>query len=115
MLERGLTTWAEKADPTRSDCHGWSASPNFELFRTVLGIDSAAPRFARVSIRPFLGRLTAASGAIPHPAGEVAVSYALSPRGQLTADIALPSGIKGEFHWRGTRRELPPGRSTFDV
>jgi alpha-L-rhamnosidase len=50
MLNRGLTTWAETADPTtRSDCHAWSASPNYELFRTVLGIDSAAPGFRRVN------------------------------------------------------------------
>jgi alpha-L-rhamnosidase len=47
MLAHGLTTWAETADPTRSDCHAWGASPNYELFRTVLGIDSAAPGFAR--------------------------------------------------------------------
>ncbi|HZB44282.1 MAG TPA: hypothetical protein VE360_03520, partial [Pyrinomonadaceae bacterium] len=68
MLAQGLTTWAEIAEPgTRSDCHAWGASPNVELFRTVLGIDSAAPGFRRVRIRPFLGRLTRASGAIPHP------------------------------------------------
>lgn len=27
MLDLGLTTFAEKPDPTRSDCHAWSASP----------------------------------------------------------------------------------------
>ena len=65
MLAEGLTTWAETNEPdVRSDCHAWGASPNFELFRTVLGIDSAAPGFRRVIIRPFLGRLTRASGAI---------------------------------------------------
>ncbi len=25
ILALGLTTWAEKAEPTRSDCHAWSA------------------------------------------------------------------------------------------
>jgi alpha-L-rhamnosidase len=113
MLERGLTTWAEKQDPTRSDCHAWSASPNFELFRTVLGIDSAAPRFARVSLRPFLGRLTRVSGAIPHPAGEVAVSYEVESTGRLSVDVRLPLRVDGELHWRGSRRTLPPGRSRF--
>ena len=44
MMANGLTTWAETGEPdVRSDCHAWGASPNFELFRTVLGIDSAAP------------------------------------------------------------------------
>jgi len=54
MLARGLTTWAERDEPSRSDCHAWGSSPNFELFHTVLGIDSAAPGFRRVSVRPFL-------------------------------------------------------------
>jgi len=61
-------------DPSRSDCHAWSSSPNFEVFRTVLGIDTAAPGFEKVRIRPFLGTLERASGSIPHPKGEVAVT-----------------------------------------
>lgn len=115
MLAQELTTWAEIADPgTRSDCHAWGASPNVELFRTVLGIDSAAPGFKRVRIRPFLGRLTRASGTIPHPSGEVEVK--LSRNGErLDAEVSLPPGVGGEFIWRGRRRTLPPGRSKFTM
>jgi hypothetical protein len=111
MLAAGLTTWAETNDPeVRSDCHAWGASPNFELFRTVLGIDSAAPGFRRVIIRPFLGRLAAASGAIPHPRGEVAVD--LRRRGDgLEAEVVLPAGVDGELVWGEARRALPSGRS----
>jgi alpha-L-rhamnosidase len=112
MLSRGLTTWAEQADPTRSDCHAWGSSPNFELFRTVLGIDSAAPGFRRVSIRPFLGPLARVSGAIPHPKGEIAVSL-LVQHGNLKAEVTLPAGVDGEFDWHGKRRSLPPGRSSL--
>jgi hypothetical protein len=108
MLERGLTTWAEKPEPTRSDCHAWSASPNFELFRTVLGIDSAAPGFKKVLIRPNLGKLTKVSGSIPHPAGELAVKLALNGN-QLAAEVNLPAGISGDFVWRGTKRPLKSG------
>jgi hypothetical protein len=115
MLDLGLTTWAEKPEPTRSDCHAWSASPNFEIFRTVLGIDSASPGFKRVLIRPFLGKLTRASGSIPHPAGTLAVSLSLQPDGTLSADVTLPEGVTGEFQCRGQRRALPSGRSTFSV
>jgi len=110
MLERGLTTWAETADPTRSDCHAWGASPNYELFRTVLGIDSAAPGFARVSIRPFLGKLTHVSGAIPHPKGEIAVTLTLE-NGKLEAGVTLPAGVDGQFEWHGQTRELHPGEN----
>jgi len=115
MLAQGLTTWSEIADPTtRSDCHAWGASPNYELFRTVLGIDSAAPGFKRVSVRPFLGKLTRASGSIPHPSGEVSVK--LSRAGsKIEAEVSLPRGVEGEFVWRGARRPLPPGRSKFTM
>jgi hypothetical protein len=115
MLAQGLTTWAEIAEPgTRSDCHAWGASPNVELFRTVLGVDSAAPGFRRVRIRPFLGRLTRASGTIPHPKGEVEVK--LSRNGErLDAEVSLPPGVNGEFVWRARRRTLPPGRSKFTM
>jgi hypothetical protein len=108
MLGYGLSTWAEVLDPTRSDCHAWGASPNFELFRTVLGIDSAAPGFRRVVIRPYLGKLTKVSGSIPHPQGDLAVSLTLSG-GHLEAEVTLPGAVDGEFVWKGQRRALKPG------
>jgi hypothetical protein len=108
MLARGLTTWSETADPTRSDCHAWGASPNFELFRTVLGIDSAGPGFSRVIIQPHLGTLDRAEGAIPHPRGEIAVRLAKTGA-KLAAEVSLPAGVQGEFVWRGHRVPLKPG------
>ena len=118
MLARGLTTFAERYDApgnsSRSDCHAWSSSPNFEVFRTVLGIDSAAPGFARVRVRPFPGKLERVSGSVPHPKGEVAVSLEQTAGG-LRAEVTLPAGVSGEFEWRGTRRELAPGRTSFTV
>jgi len=111
MLAEGLTTWAETGEPdVRSDCHAWGASPNFELFRTVLGVDSAAAGFRRVSIRPFLGKLTRMAGTIPHPKGEIAVSLRLDGA-TLEADVTLPESVDGEIVWHDVRRPLPPGRS----
>jgi alpha-L-rhamnosidase len=118
MLSRGLTTFAERyerpGDPSRSDCHAWSSSPNFEIFRTVLGIDSAAPGFARVQVRPFPGGLARVAGSVPHPRGEVAVRLERTPSG-LHVEVALPAGVPGEFSWRGARRALAPGANVFDV
>ena len=108
MLARGLTTWAERPEPSRSDCHGWGASPNFELFRTVLGIDSAAPGFRRVLIRPYLGRLQRARGSIPHPRGEIAVSLERHEQ-ELDAQVSLPPGTDGEFRWHATVTPLHSG------
>jgi hypothetical protein len=110
MIANGLTTFAEweerPNDPPRSDCHAWSASPNVEIFRTVLGVDSAGPGFSRVSVRPNLGRLKSARGSVPHPKGTVTVD--LQP---AMATVVLPPGITGEFVWLGTRRPLTPGEN----
>ena len=110
MLAVGLTTWAEQGQESRSDCHAWGASPNVELFRTVLGIDAAAPGFRRVVVRPHLGPLRQAKGSIPHPRGEVTVELAREG-GRLTAEITLPEGTPGELVWGGTRRALRPGKN----
>jgi hypothetical protein len=109
MLANGFSTWGEfDTTETRSDCHAWSASPNIELFRTVLGVDSAAPGFRRVIVRPSPGNLTRVSGAVPHPNGEIAVKLTLKD-GKLDAEVTLPPGIDGDFEWRGHRRPLHPG------
>ncbi|HWR51330.1 MAG TPA: alpha-L-rhamnosidase C-terminal domain-containing protein [Bryobacteraceae bacterium] len=113
LLALGVTTWPETdADESRSDCHGWGDHPNFEMYRTVLGIDSAGPGFSRVYIRPALGTLTRASGAIPHPRGELRVRYSLNA-GSLDAEVVTP--VAGYFEWRGIRRELPAGTSRFTI
>ncbi|KAB8301565.1 hypothetical protein EYC80_003409 [Monilinia laxa] len=38
MLDQNLTTWAESESMVRSDCHGWSASPMYEIVREIVGI-----------------------------------------------------------------------------
>jgi alpha-L-rhamnosidase len=118
MLARGLTTFAEVVDrsgnPSRSDCHAWSASPNVEIFRTVLGLDSAAPGFRRVTVKPHLGKLTGVKGTVPHPAGNVEVN--LEPAGDAwNVSVSLPAAVTGEFLWRGYRRELAAGANRFTV
>jgi len=114
MLDRGLTTFAEIVErpgsPSRSDCHAWSASPNIEIFRTVLGVDSAAPGFARVRVAPHPGRLGIFDGKVPHPKGMVEVALAAG-----TATVMLPAGITGEFVWRGKRTELAPGANQIQI
>jgi hypothetical protein len=118
MLSRGLTTFAERYDEpgnsSRSDCHAWSSSPNFEIFRTVLGIDTAAPGFRRVRIRPFLGALERVSGSIPHPRGEVSVKLERAGS-RLRAEITLPDGVSGAFSWKGAERPLVPGSNVLAV
>jgi alpha-L-rhamnosidase len=112
QLSRGLTTWAESPEPTRSDCHAWGASPNIEFFRILLGIDSDAPGFSKVKIEPNLGDLTDVKGEIPHPAGKISASYRFID-GKWNIEIGLPKTISGYLLWKGKRYELKEGINTF--
>ncbi len=47
-----LTTWPEQPEPTRSDCHAWSAWPTYAFLTHVLGVQPAAPGFASHVITP---------------------------------------------------------------
>lgn len=115
QLALGLTTWAEQPEPSRSDCHAWSASPNIEFYRIILGIDSDAPGFRRVRIEPSLGGLRRVSGAVPHPAGKIGVDYEADGRGGLRARIDLPEGVAGTFVWWGKEYSLKEGRQVMTV
>ncbi len=115
QLREGMTTWAEMPEPTRSDCHAWGASPNIELFRIFLGIDTEAPGFSRVRIAPALGRLQEAGGSIPHPQGTISVSYKLSKKGVLKAVIELPDNLAGVFVWKGNEYSLHGGKQILEV
>ena len=44
MIAAGLTTFAEEPEPTRSDCHAWSASPNLLPARHGLRHRARIPR-----------------------------------------------------------------------
>ena len=113
-MAMGLTTWGEDADVfgTRSDCHAWGASPNIELYRTVLGIDSDAVGFARVKIEPNLGAVKEIGGTIPHPKGSISVQYRVIGS-RLQATVDLPEGVDGTFVWKGNTRYLRSGRNVL--
>ena len=115
-INMGMTTWGEISDleHTRSDCHGWGASPNIEFFRTVLGIDSYAPGFRRVKVEPHLGDLKLASGEIPHPNGAIAVDYAFKG-GKWAIHVNLPQKTDGVFIWKGKSYPLKAGNNAFDI
>ena len=115
-LAYGMTTWAEMSniDASRSDCHAWGASPNIEFFRTVLGIDSDAPGFNHIDITPHLGKLKNITGSMPHPKGNIAVSYQLN-NGSWQVSIDLPAGTTGVLHFKGKTIALKEGKNALSV
>ena len=114
MLDLGLTTFAEKPEPTRSDCHAWSASPSYHLFRLVGGIDIHGGG-RTIDCAPQLGSLKDLTLVVPHPGGDISADYKVSDSGGLTATIVLPEGTSGTLIWRGKRKSLSPGTQTIAV
>lgn len=112
QLSWGLTTWAEQPEPSRSDCHAWGSSPNIEFFRIILGIQSVSPSFRKVLIAPQPGKLKILSGSIPHPKGDISVSYKIDKEGEIRAEISLPPETDGIFRWMGRSYKLKAGKQT---
>jgi hypothetical protein len=114
MLKMGLSTWAEQPEPTRSDCHAWSASPNYDLLTVVAGIHPDAPGFARVRIEPHLGELDHLDASMPHAGGDIRVSYKRVGSG-LSATVLLPDGLPGNLLWKGHSYALHGGEQQLQL
>ena len=109
QLALGLTTWAEGPEPSRSDCHAWSAHPNLEFLRTVLGIDSGSPGFGTVRIAPHPGTLTHLAGSVLHALGDILVQGDKKD-GHWHFQVTLPAGLTGRFEMDGRTEQLAEGR-----
>src|SRR4029077_488663 len=71
MLARGANTLWESFEPPASLCHGFSATPTYQLSRRILGVAPAAPGFASIALSPDLAGLDHADGIVPTPRGDV--------------------------------------------
>ncbi len=115
MIANGLTTFAENPDPTRSDCHAWSSSPDYDFLATICGIIPASPGFASVRVEPALGELTQAAGTMPHPYGDISVSLKRVGTNGIVAQINLPANLPGEFIWKGKTVKLTGGKQIISL
>lgn len=103
QIENGLTTFAENPEPTRSDCHAWSAHPILGFFQIVAGVTSIAPGWKKSQIRPHPGNLRRFDAQIAHPDGELRVMF---EDGRLEICSPVPATLK----WQGKTQELEAGR-----
>ena len=115
MLKIGLTTFAEKPDPTRSDCHAWSASPEYDFLATICGIMPDAPGFKKVKIEPALGELTHVKGTMPVPDGMITVTLTRKDKNGIEGEIILPEKLTGRFVWNGKEIQLHGGSQKIDL
>lgn len=77
-----------------SFCHGWAGGPTAFLSHQVLGIQAAAPGFAKVRIVPDLGDLQWAEGSFPTPYGVIRVRHERQPDGTIKTETSTPPGVE---------------------
>lgn len=109
MLRRGAVTVWEQLEPTRSDCHAWSAHPLFHLPCSVLGVRPAGPGFRSVDIAPQPGTLRHLAATVMHPRGCVTADLRLEASGRWVGRVSLPEGTTGTFRWGGVTMPLRAG------
>lgn len=97
MMDMHCTTWCENPDSPRSECHGWSSAPIYELSEMILGVYPSADGFRRVTIKPCVDvlDLETASGTVPTPFGLISVSWKKQD-GRLLLDVSIPDSAQME-------------------
>jgi hypothetical protein len=106
QIENGLTTFAENPEPTRSDCHAWSAHPVLGFFQIIAGVTSTAPGWKKVKIAPQPFELKRFDARVAHPDGELRVAYE-------NDRLSIDSPVEAHLFWRGREALLKPGRHTI--
>jgi len=78
MLATGTTTLWESFEPIASLCHGFSATPVYQLSRHCLGIEATRPGYESFSVDYCGSPLEWAKGEIPTRWGNISVSWQVS-------------------------------------
>jgi len=89
MLAAGATTTWEVWSPRASECHGWSATPAYDLTTYVLGIRGTTAGFSELAIEPHTAGLETARGISPSVKGDISVSWH-SAGGEFQIEGSLP-------------------------
>ncbi|CAK7200681.1 hypothetical protein SEUCBS139899_003379 [Sporothrix eucalyptigena] len=79
MLQQNLTTWAESESMVRSDCHGWSAVPLYEITCEIMGIQYRS--------KPYLDRVLGQD--------DIKIQVQIAPKKSLVEDMAITIGLPG--------------------
>ena len=88
MVDLGCTSWAENPDSPRSECHGWSSAPTYELSAVALGVKPTSPGYKTLTIEPhpeYFG-ITEATLTTPTPYGVVTLEL-----NEREISVTLPS------------------------
>ncbi len=103
MLDKHCTTWCESTSFPRSECHGWSCIPMYEMSAQILGVKALDNGFKKVQIKPYTLGLSYAKGRVPTPYGYIDVSW-IDKNGKFTLEVNSSESVEMEI-------TLPDGKS----
>jgi len=95
MLDAGSTTLWESHQPSASLCHGFSATPLYQLSTYALGVRALAPGHARFSIAPQPAGLAWARGTVPTVHGPIEIDWRTDEDG-LRVCVSHPEPCRPE-------------------
>ena len=113
-IKNGMTTLGEAVNEPRSECHAWSTSPVVEFLSTICGIESTAPGFAAIEIKPSFNGLNHIRGSMSHPSGQIVVDL-LKKKGGITGYVETPVGVPAVFEWEGKQIRLDGGKQEINL
>lgn len=93
MIDAGATCLWEVWNPHASQCHGWSATPGYDLIHYVLGIRGVSPGYGQVSVEPHPAGVSSAKGIFPSVQGDISVSWEAT-ESRFDLAVILPKGTK---------------------
>ncbi|MEP2239346.1 MAG: alpha-L-rhamnosidase N-terminal domain-containing protein [Maribacter sp.] len=115
QLDQGLTTFAEKDIEPRSECHAWSASPNYHFLKIIAGIYPLESNFKKIAIAPNFGDLSEIIAKMPHPDGEISVEIKKNSKNTVKGIVSIPAGTTGIFIYGNQRITLKPGLTQINL
>lgn len=92
MLEAGATTLWESFTPIASLCHGFSATPVYQLSKHVLGIAPLSDGYARFTAMPAGRSLNWAKGTVPTGDGTIDIEWKRNA-GTISALLSFPASL----------------------
>lgn len=90
MIDAGATTLWESFTPVASLCHGFSATPVYQLSKHVLGVAPLADGFAEFTVKPAGSALDWARGVVPTGSGMIDVDWKRVDS-DILANVAYPA------------------------
>jgi alpha-L-rhamnosidase len=109
MIGENLTTWAENDTSPRSDCHGWSSCPIYEIVAGVFGLRPGDSGFRRVVIEPKMDLLDVAKASLWTPRGIIAIAW--SSGKALTLQASKDMEVEIRFNGSNSVIQLVAGQS----